>query len=95
LQRIIAAAGTDGQQTYHEHIELSLNSQATSGAVEGGGAQVFYKKNSENWLGLKDARGFVEKTSGMRRVFFLLRSHGLAGEVPGDHLQRRSATLHW
>jgi hypothetical protein len=83
LQRILAAAGTNGQQTFSQHIELSLNSNPASGSVEGGGAQVFYKKGSESWLGLKDERGYVEKTPGMLRVFFLLRSHGLAAEVPG------------
>jgi hypothetical protein len=81
LQKIVAVAGTDGQYTYHQAIEISLDPQG--GEREGAGAQVFYKKGSDSWRGLKARGQNIERTAGMNRAFFLLRAHGLATEVPG------------
>jgi hypothetical protein len=78
LQQVVSAAGTNGQQSYSGAIDLSLNPPNNN--IEGGGAQVFYKKG-EMWHGLKSDQGNIEKTPGMVRVFYLLRSHGLAKDV--------------
>lgn len=81
LQKIVAAAGTNAQHTDDQAIELALNPHG--GEIEGAGAQVFFRKGTDSWRGLKDEHGNLEKTPGTIRAFFLLRAHGLATEMPG------------
>lgn len=80
LRELVNAAGTDGQASYTDAIDISINPPNNN--LEGAGAQVFYRKG-ESWYGLKVAGANIRKSDALARAIFVLRTHGLSKDVKG------------